>query len=867
MSRKPSQTWLQSLLVRQKRNRTSEQSLRPDSAHLRIDEPAIDEIIADDLHEISPRVTPRSMTLEADRTAKIEAYRLEEQQRIREEAHRMTAQLEAQHLETQRIERLRQRQTESFSRSYRQKTPIPTKADAEAIDTTSLEKTFKTGFGDDVRDDSAADDLLSAPSKAELNAQKRNRRDRRRQAIRRARRGMPLNQRIANSIKSALQGLLKGVVWVLTRLLKLIGKVLQAIANGLLAIVRQIYQAIAPIVKRHRWSFILGSIITLALSTASGAVWWLTKAPPAVQCDKIATWSTDSERLDCAQMAADTGKPEEILKSIALVEDWEVGHPMYNRSQRSLQQWSEQLLGIAREKLDKQDLDGAIALAKQIPKNSPVYQDIQQEMVGWQEARNIGQKLYDKVQVALKKQSWDDASTAMAKLANVNDPTWQKRLVELRQQLETEKLAGVRLKQARDFANSHSPEQWGSAIALTDPINRKTFVWEAAQKDINQWRNKVFELAIVQLLDQKKPEQALALVKTIPPNIALSPEQQQFVHLAQASAIASNRDNTPLLQQLGRLVLGSQLLAQIPDSSRFRPYAVALLPQLEGHGEDIVQLEVARSIAQLGPLPFVQGAIAQAEQVSPKRPRRVQAQTLIAQWKKESQRLEDAPLLSQGEQLSKVGGIAGFRQAAELMDQVGKGRSLFNEAQKRKNQWIAQAETLEDQPILSQARAQANSGNLGQAIQTARRIGYGRSLYGEAQRDIYGWGDQLQAIADRAIMERANALAAKGNLSQAIDTASGVSSSAVSGEARSSISQWSAERESIRRSQAPPEPVAPEPTRRNADPIVPTEPAPEPPAASPSAAPAPPASTAPEPVPPVAPTRPDSDPVPPPSGR
>ncbi len=880
MSRKPSsKRWLQSLLARQNSDRAAHPSARSEGDRLGVEDQSLDEIIADDLHEISTRMTPRSMTLEADRAARIEAYRLEEEQlQARNEARQLEAQrleherLEALQIEAQRLERLRQRQAESFSRAYHQEpvTPIDPSSQFDESVQSVLEHSFQADFPEDARSDRS--ELMPVVTRAELKDQKRKRRDRRRRAIRRARRNMPFKQRVRRALQSALLSLLRGIAWVLTSLLKLLGKVLAAIGKLLLDCCRTIYHKVAPVVKRRRWAFISGTIIALALGTASGAVWWLTKAPPAVQCDKITAWSADAERLDCAQVAADTGKPEEILKGIALVQDWEIGHPMYNRAQRHLTQWTEQLLILAREKLDKQDLDGAIALAKKIPKNSPLYKEVQQEMMDWQEARNLGQKLYDKVQVALKKQAWEDASAALVKLANVNDPTWQKRVTELRKQLDTEKMASGILKQAREFAKANPPEQWGSAIALTDSLNRKTYVWETAKKDIEQWRNKVFDLAIAQLFKQKKAGSALALVKTIPSNIDLSPEQREFVHLAQASEIAGNFETKPLLQQLGHIVMAQQLLAQIPEGSRFRDRAVALLPQLDSHSEDVVNLQLARSIAQLGPLPFVNGAIAQAEQISPQRPRRVQAQTLIAQWKKESQRLEDAPLLAQGEQLSKAGGISGLRQAAGLMDRVMRGRSLYGEAQKRKGQWIAQAETLEDQPILTQARAQANSGNLSQAIQTARRIASGRALHGEATREIYGWGDQLQAIADRAIMDRAAALAAKGNLSQAIDTASSVSSSAVSGEARSSISQWASEREQIRRSQqAPaPAPVDPAPPVRTDDPVpASVEPAPPPQAVEPAPvspadpepapvdlAPAPPPPrTEPEPVSPAVPGR------------
>ena len=866
MPRKSSKNWLQSFLSRPSSARGD--ISRSDAAASQtppIDEQTIADLTVGDHHsdryndaygsshyeaitsdhsEIS-RATPRSMTLAAERTSRLEAYRLEEQQRqAADEARKLAAQQLELQAKLMRLERSNQAPTPRIE-SGLASSHIGSRLDSPSHEDRPL-----------LNSDSISDEGPSAPTPK---VQAKNRRDRRRQAKRRARGRMTVGQRIKHLIQSAFRSVINGVVWGLRGLLKWVGKLLLSIARLLIAVIVGMCQWIAPIVKRRWWTFVSGGIIALALGTAGGAIWWLTKAPPAPQCDKIAAWSADSERLSCAQIAADSGTLGDILKGIALVEDWQLGHPLHNQAQGLLKRWTESLLILAREKLDQQDLDGAIAIAKKVPKDSPLYKDVQQDMIGWQEARNIGQKIYDTFQSALKKQAWDDASVALSKLANVNDPTWQKRLGESRKQLDAEKMAGVTLKQARDFAKNNPPEQWGSAIALTDPINRKTFVWETAQKDIELWRTKVFDLAIAHLVDRKQPERALALVKTIPGNIDLNPEQRNFVHLVQASEIVSRNDNAPLLQQLGRIALGHQLIAQISEDSRFYAKAVALLPQLDRQSDDVVQIEVARSIAELGPLPFVQGAIAQAEQVLPKNPRRVQAQTLIAQWKKEAQRLEDAPLLAQGQLLAKVGGVAQFRQAADLMDRVSSGRALYNEAQRRKGTWIAQAQTLEDQPILNQARTQANSGNLSQAMQTARRVASGRALYAEAQREIWGWGDQLQAINDRVIMDRAAALAAKGNLSQAIDTASGVSSSAVGGEARSSISQWSTERESLRRSQAP---VPAEPIR-----AVETSPLdPAPPAASvepESASPLP--LSNPEPaIAPFPPTRPESDPAPPP---
>ena len=680
---------------------------------------------------------------------------------------------------------------------------------------------------------------------------RRDRRKTRKLAKARARRKTSLKARLSGVGAGAMRGAGRGMLWT--------GGLVKRQSKA-------VFDRVYPYIERRRWNFILTGIIALTVGTGSAAVWWISKVPPVADCGKISSWSPDNQRLYCSQLASQSGNPDEILKGIDLVKDWDKLHPLYGQASQSLAVWSDQLMTVARDRLDKQDLDGAIALAQQIPQNSPIYKETREEMTAWQEARNLGQKLYDKIQIALQKQYWEEASGHLAKLATIADPSWQKRLTEIRQQLDAEKVAGTVFKQAQQFAKSNKPEELGRAIALTDPINRKTFVWQIALKDVEQWRNQVFDLAIVQLLQKKNSTLANTLITSIPSNIALTPEQTQFVQLAQAQdALGQDgRDAVPLLQQMGRLVLANQLLAQIPGNSRFGKDAAVLRPKLDERSDDMVQLETARTMANFGTLPLLQSAIAQAEQIGPKRPSRVMAQTFVAQWRKSVERLEDAPLIAQGEKLAKLGTIEQLNAAATLMDKIDKGRSLYPEAQRQKNGWIAQAQIIEDQPILRLAKSQADSGQLSQAIQTARKIASTRALYADAQRSIGGWGDQLQAIADRATLERAAALAAQGSLSQAIDTASGVSSSSVSREAQSSISQWSSERATIRRSRSADvtEPKRdPEPKRDSPEPRRDPEPQRDPePFAPESVAP----SKAPElaPLPPVR-SEPPVDPIPP----
>ncbi|MGI0491162.1 hypothetical protein ACN4EG_05075 [Alkalinema pantanalense CENA528] len=561
------------------------------------------------------------------------------------------------------------------------------------------------------------------------------------------------------------------------------------------------YTQVTRTIVQHRWAAIVITIFVLVAGTGTAAIWWLSRIPPVPECSQISGWSADAERLYCAQVAAQSGKPEDIRQGINLVKHWSSDHPLYAQGQRSLEQWSNSLLGLAREKLNQGDLDGAIRVAQEIPESSPLYGDVKDSIQRWQSERNRGQKLYDRILAALKQQSWNESSDLLAKLTLVDDPKWQNRLSDIRKQIDDEKLAGYYLKQAQAFIKGQPVENWGQAIALTDPINRKTFVWQTALKEIQGWRDQVFKLA-AQKLAQKDIATASRLIQSIPQNIELTAAHQDLVVLVRASELDGTAiHRQPLLQQLGQITLASFALQRIDRKSPFSAQAGALQPRLEMQAEDAFQVTLAQSLANFGQVPMLQAAIGQIQQVAPKRPRRVEAQTYLAQWRKDVERLEDRPILVQAQQLAQAGTVEQLRQAVLLAAQILPKRALRSDAQMQISNWNTQIQTLEDRPILVQARAQSQSGQLGQAIKTASRIVPKRALYPEAQKEIANWADQLQAIADRATLDRATGLAAEGYLSRAIELASQVSSRSVSPEAQGAIQQWSRERAEIRRRQ------------------------------------------------------------------
>jgi tetratricopeptide (TPR) repeat protein len=617
---------------------------------------------------------------------------------------------------------------------------------------------------------------------------------------------------------------------------------------------RAAYDRFTPWASEHRWTVISALLLMTAGGTAFGAVMWLWRTPPAPECAKISIISSDSERLYCAQQASQlSGKAEDMVTGINLVQDWGKDHPMFLQGERALVQWTDSLLLIARERLAQNDLDGAIKLAKEIPESSPNFKQVQEEISFWQVERNRGQKLFEKIQTALKKQLWDDTSALMAKLTMVDDPYWQNRLGEIRQQLDNEKKAGIYLKQALEFVKANPPEKWGEAVKLLMPIDRKTFVWERAQKEVNTWRDRVFKLAAEKLFKQDIAA-ANTLITSIPDQMEITGQQRDLVRLAQIATIdGQKQDKAPLLNQMWSLMLASNSAQQVAPDSPYYKNVQNLMPRLGLQVENAVQLEVARGLANLGQVGALQMAIAQAEQIAGKDPRRLQAQTLLAEWRKSAQQLEDRPIVKQAELLAKAGGLEKLRSAVAMIDRIPKNRLTSNQVQAKKGEWVAQIQTIEDKPILNEARSVAQSGQLGKAIQVASRINPGRALYWEAQQDVGAWAGELRAIEERAILARAQELAAQGSLTRAIDVASQIGSSAVAGEARQSINQWSQEREEIRRSRDTDVPPASEPAPASEsapapayDPVpvpveppaasveVPTEPEPAPPAADPA---------------------------------
>jgi hypothetical protein len=214
--------------------------------------------------------------------------------------------------------------------------------------------------------------------------------------------------------------------------------------------------------------------------------------------------------------------------------------------------------------------------------------------------------------------------------------------------------------------------------------------------------------------------------------------------------------------------------------------------------QDLLQLQLAKTLAQVRLDPMLRLAAQMAAMVTPSRPRRLLAQTLLAEWRKDIELAEDYPVLLKARAIAQAGSKPALQAAIAQSRLVAPKRARRREAQTLIAQWTGRIQVIEDRPIIQQAQVIATAGNLAEAIRTASQIRAGRTLYPEAQSLIDTWTTEIQIAEDQKTLDRAWNLAAAGNLSAAIELAAQIAPdrplySQVQGE----IATWARERDAI----------------------------------------------------------------------
>lgn len=558
------------------------------------------------------------------------------------------------------------------------------------------------------------------------------------------------------------------------------------------------------------WPLVWLAILLSAGAVSLRAVSVMTQTPPLPDCGQPALLSSDSERLLCALASVRSGSAQALIEAIELVEPWQPSNPHYEEANRLMNRWSKALLDELGDMAQQGDVRKARALAARIPQRVEIYPQVKSAIATWDKEWATGKEFEADVLKAIKAENWTGARRDLQKLRSLNTNYWVRtRHDQLEEKIDREETARRQLKKARKLAEEGSKtgdlSKIGEAFAIAQEMNLETDAWQEAQPDLDQWAERVMQYSF-QKWEEEDIDAAIEVVQLVPPDLAFTSEAQDLLSFGHAQRLAGDDidDWTPSYGQVYNLLEAINAVQRISPSSPFYSEAQDSLKTWQQKLDDMVQLQYASTLAQVGQRATYRMAIAKAQQITQERPQRVQAQTLVSHWEKEIQRIEDRPILNRSVQYAMAGGKANLQKAIAEASKVEQGRALRIQGQTFIAEWEDRIEIIEDQPVMDKAQRLADAGDLEKAIAEANKIKAGRALHDEAKATIKGWVDTIQVAEDRPILARAENLAAQGSLTQAIELAAQIGQGrALYEQASASIAIWEKERAYIWSLQAP----------------------------------------------------------------
>jgi hypothetical protein len=490
-------------------------------------------------------------------------------------------------------------------------------------------------------------------------------------------------------------------------------------------------------------------------------------------------------RLYCAQLAANKQTAENLLQAIALVQDLPPDHPLRPEINRNIEQWSQDILKIGDDKFQAGQLSEAIKIAKRIPAGVSAQKLVEKRIEHWQAIWSEAQKIYDATEEQLRQSNWTQAFREAVKLTSVENKYWATTKYEqLTRLIQIAKEASAQLDKAHDLSTSDRVDDILAAIKQAEKISPESYAYREAQKLIVECGKKLLKIADYRL-EQRNGKGVIEIAEKLPPSVKLEAEKSDLLDLGQALTKAASGTISALEEAITfaqKVGSGHPLFAK----------GQQLVSGWQREVQDITQLERARTFANSGLPADLKTAIAEAQQIPSGNPRYSQAREEISRWTRQVETIEDQPYLDRATQIANFGGPASLQEAIQEARRVAPGRTLYKQAQEKIGQWTDTIQRQQDQPFLDQARALANVGNLPAAIAAAQQIRSGRALYTEAQNNIENWQAEIRGQQRLQESYQAATPGTPEALSAAIRVARQVpSSSSARGDARAAVSRWS----------------------------------------------------------------------------
>lgn len=193
-----------------------------------------------------------------------------------------------------------------------------------------------------------------------------------------------------------------------------------------------------------------------AIIVAAGAgisALWLLQRLPWQNCQNLAPMASDSERFYCAQLAAQSGREEDLIAAIALVESWDSDRPLYWEARKFLDGWSEQFWQQAEEQIDEGNLPEALRLAGLVSPRSSYHSRTRSAIAAWEKEWAKGEELTREFDRALKSGNWQQSLAIARRFSNFESKYWREERADalMLRLARGEKIGGIVNEEEEDF--------------------------------------------------------------------------------------------------------------------------------------------------------------------------------------------------------------------------------------------------------------------------------------------------------------------------------------------------------------------------------------------------------------------------------
>lgn len=459
----------------------------------------------------------------------------------------------------------------------------------------------------------------------------------------------------------------------------------------------------------------------------------------------------DGAALGKAYSLADQGGLEKLLEAIKAARNIDKNSRIYEKSREAIKEFSQKMMDLAEDSLEKRDLSGAVEIARQIPEEAKLKEEVadfielaRAESLTWQDSVS----------------GLESAIAAAQKIAP-NRPFYSKA-----KQLISEWQDSIQnlsyLEKARSLARTGNVRDLKAAISQAEQIDRSKPRWEEAQSEIDRWRGEI-------------------------------ETQEDRPYLERAEMLARSGDVNSLqaaINQAGIIGRNRALYSQAQE--KIQQWSGQIQEQ-----QDRPILDIANQLARSSSPESLEAAISQARKIGSGRALYEEAQAKIDEWNRQIQEQQDRPIIDNARQLAAMGQ---YSDAINRAERIMAGRALYDEAQDSIEAWKGEIRSRQNLEDAYRYAGSATPETLSSAIRAANQVSDTSRLRSEADSMINQWSDQILSIAQQqATYDPQGAI----DIARKIPSYSGVYSAA-----QVQITLWQ------RQIAPPPAPVAPSPSTR-----------------------------------------------------